>query len=273
MTEPARWQGEPETPLLQRILAAIRADIVSDYRFVAPRPIPWTELRAPPSETKIVLVTTGGLHRRDDRPFEALQRRLGDTSFRLVPHRARPEDLDLRAPYVDPKYTPRDPEVALPMAALERCCRARAAGGWSPEHVSFCGGVVEPFPGLAESVDALAPRLLEHGVGAAILLPTCSLCIQTTCVIAQQLEARGLATVSLSLIPELSAIVGAPRTLTVPFPFGAPCGDPGHGALHDAVLGEALTLLAEAQAPGEMRTSRQAWRRDVADVGDAAGSG
>jgi hypothetical protein len=94
-----------------------------------------------------------------------------------------------------------------------------------------------------------------------VLLPTCSLCVQTMCLVARELEGRGFATAVVSLIPELSEIVGAPRTLNVVFPFGAPCGDPQHTELHRAVLMEALELLTEAQQAGEARDSRNAWRR------------
>ena len=68
-------------------------------------------------------------------------------------------------------------------------------------------------------------------------------------------------TVSLTLIPELTRIVGAPRTLSVRFPFGAPAGDPGNAPMHRAVLLEALRLLLEAREPGTLRESILAWRR------------
>jgi hypothetical protein len=105
--------------------------------------------------------------------------------------------------------------------------------------------------------------LQEDGVGAVVLLPTCSICVQTVCVVARELEQQGFPTVVVSLIPELSEIVGAPRTLTVTFPFGAPCGDPHHADLHRAILLEALELLSEARQAGEVRATRQTWRRKV----------
>ena len=43
-------------------------------------------------------------------------------------------------------------------------------------------------------------------------------------------------------------------------PAGGPAGDPGNGALHEAVLAEALELLHGARAPGSQRTSELRWR-------------
>lgn len=82
---------------------------------------------------------------------------------------------------------------------------------------------------------------------------------------ARELESRGFPTVTVSYLPELSDIVGAPRTLTVHFPFGAPCGNPGHAELHRAVLLEALSMLVEAKEPGDIRASRNAWRKIPTD--------
>jgi hypothetical protein len=155
------------------------------------------------------------------------------------------------------------------MTALDQLARDGVVGSAAPRHASFCGGIVRPLPGLAHSTAQLAPMLEADGVTAAVLLPTCSLCVQTVCVLARELEGRGLPTVTISLLPELSSILGAPRTLTVPFPFGAPCGDPGNRALQQDVLREALELLAQPLAPGAMIASRHPWRRS----GDALAGG
>jgi D-proline reductase (dithiol) PrdB len=256
------------TPLLQRIFESIREGWDPEFTFLAADTIPWTSPSASLADTRVALISTGGLHVMGDEPFRTMEEPLGDTSFRVIPHGTESGGLDLKAPYVDKKYIANDLEVALPMKALERLHSEGLIGPPAACHYSFTGGIVRPLPGLAESADRLADILREDGAGACVLLPTCSLCVQTVSVVARELESRGFPTVTVSLIPELSEIVGAPRTLTVHFPFGAPCGNPGNGGLHRAVLLEALTLLVEAKSPGEMRASNNAWRGSPSDDAD-----
>ena len=81
-------------------------------------------------------------------------------------------------------------------------------------------------------------------------------------MLARSLEAGGLATVALTMIPELTELVGAPRALAVRFPFGAPFGDPGGASLQRSVLSEALALVDRVAEPGRVRESVARWREE-----------
>ena len=262
MSEPERRY---RTPLLNRVFEALREGWDSEFEFFTADTIPWADPPAPLAEARVALISSGGLHLKGDEPFRTMEDPMGDTSYRVIPHGTGSDGLALDAPYVDEKYVKHDLEVALPMRALDRLHEERRVGPPAANHFSFTGGIVHPLPGLAESAEKLAAILREDGTDAVLLLPTCSLCVQTVSVVARELESRGIPTVTVSLIPELSEIVGAPRTLTVHFPFGAPCGNPGNPELHRAVLSEMLDLLGGAKAPGEIRASGNAWRASPAD--------
>ena len=249
---------------LERIRQAIRERHDPAFDFVVGGPLPWQPLTNALAATRVALVTTGGMHLRSDAPFATERERFGDTSFRWVPHGARPRELELAAPYVDANHAARDPEVALPMRALERLHREGRVGRPAARHGIFCGGIVRPRPGLDESAAELLAGLTDDGAGAALLLPTCSLCVQTVSLLARALETGGLATVTVSMLPELTARVGAPRTLAVRLPFRATSGAQDNHALHRAVLGEALGLLETCEQPGEIRPSGLAWRKPPA---------
>lgn len=260
-----RFDGELRTPFLRQLVELLRAEKDPRFAFLQRRPIPFRALHVPLARARVALLTTAGLHLAGDRGFRVLEEPFGDASFRVVPHGAPAAELDLQALYVDRKYTVDDPEVALPRRALEALARAGKIGSAAPRHYSFCAGLLRPYPGLRESVEALRPMLAEDGVDAVVILPTCSVCVQTVALLAGELEQRGLATVALSMLPELSEIVGAPRTLTVRFPYGAPCGDPHHPELHEAVLLEALELLESCESAGEVRASQHLWRERPAN--------
>jgi hypothetical protein len=165
---------------------------------------------------------------------------------------------------VDRRYIPQDPEVALPLRALEEVHGEGRCGPPAARHVSVSGGIVRPLPGVGETAQAVAKIFREDGTGVVVLLPSCPLCIQTVCILARELESRGFPTVCVTLLPELSRIVGAPRSLAVRFPFGAPCGNPGNSALQRAVLSEALDLLFEAREGECLVASTLTWHRPPA---------
>ncbi len=252
-----------DDPFLQRIFDTFRAEVDEQFHFVEPGAVPWAKPPMTPAATRVALVSTAALHLAGDEPFRSATERLGDPSYRIVPRGTPPFAFDLEAPYVDRRHVARDPEVALPLAALEALHRAGVTGEPAPRHASFSGGIVHPWPALADPARETADIFVEDGVGAVVLIPTCPLCVQTVALLARAYEERGLPTVTLTLLPELTGIVGAPRALSVRFPFGAPCGEAGNGAMHQAVLRETLALLVEAREPGTLREATLRWRRTM----------
>ena len=63
------------------------------------------------------------------------------------------------------------------------------------------------------------------------------------------IEDAGIATVSLSLLPEVTRKVRPPRSMFVPFRFGYPLGEPFNKALQGNIILKSLELLLEANLP------------------------
>ena len=63
------------------------------------------------------------------------------------------------------------------------------------------------------------------------------------------IEASGIPTVSLSMIPDLTRAVGVPRLAGIGYPMGRPLGLPHDAAGQRAVLRAVLDLLSTAHAP------------------------
>ena len=62
-------------------------------------------------------------------------------------------------------------------------------------------------------------------------------------------EASGIPTVSLSMIPDLTRAVGVPRLAGISYPMGRPLGRPHDADGQRAVLRGALDVLATARGP------------------------
>jgi hypothetical protein len=73
------------------------------------------------------------------------------------------------------------------------------------------------------------------------------------CLIAAELERRGIATTSLTALPEVTRKVGVPRALAVPYPLGYPLGLPHDVALQTRILASAFALLRESGPPPVVR--------------------
>ena len=73
------------------------------------------------------------------------------------------------------------------------------------------------------------------------------MCHQTVGLIAGELERRGIATTSVTMLKEVTRKVRTPRALAVPYPLGYPLGKPGDPALQIRILRAAFALL---DAPG-----------------------
>lgn len=73
------------------------------------------------------------------------------------------------------------------------------------------------------------------------------------CLIAAELEGRGIATTSVTALPEVTRRVGIPRALSVPFALGYPLGLPHDAALQTRILAAAFALLRAGGPPPVVR--------------------
>ncbi|MFQ5400075.1 MAG: hypothetical protein ACE5E7_10805 [Anaerolineae bacterium] len=78
-------------------------------------------------------------------------------------------------------------------------------------------------------------------------------------VLARTLEAAGLATILVTMMPYWAEKVGVPRTLAVEFPFGHTLGQPGNNDQQMRVLRQALTVLETVESPGVIIHSDETW--------------
>jgi len=77
------------------------------------------------------------------------------------------------------------------------------------------------------------------------------MCHQTVGLIAGELESRGIATTTVTMLREITAKVRTPRALAVPYALGYPLGKPGDPELQTRIIRAAFALL-EAPGPGPL---------------------
>jgi hypothetical protein len=84
------------------------------------------------------------------------------------------------------------------------------------------------------------------------------------------LEARGLPTVALSMIPELTRAVGVPRLAGISYPMGRPLGRPHDSDGQRAVLRAMLELLPVAEGPDTYVELPFVWPESAAQARNAS---
>lgn len=85
-------------------------------------------------------------------------------------------------------------------------------------------------------------------------------------VLARFIEAAGIPTVVVTMMPSLSVALGSPRIVGVEFPFGHPFGMPHAPAMQRRVLDTAVTLLSGASVFGTRIDVDLAWPQATRDA-------
>ena len=134
---------------------------------------PWTPLPRPVSQCKLALVTTAGLHRRGDRPFESKPGR-GDYSFRAFPSSTPAAELLQSHASIgfDRTGIQRDLNVAFPLDRVRELAERGAVGSLAPTYYSFIGALRDPSGVQRESGPEVARRLLADGVEVVLITGT-----------------------------------------------------------------------------------------------------
>jgi len=140
-----------------------------------PGVIPFTPLAKPLRECTVALISTAGVARNDDRPFDQEGERRdpwwGDPSFRVIPLGTTEKDARLYHMHIDPRFGESDLDVVLPMRRLEELSREGVVGRPAPTHYSTMGYILEPSELVEKTAPAIAERMRAESVDAAALVP------------------------------------------------------------------------------------------------------
>jgi D-proline reductase (dithiol) PrdB len=137
--------------------------------------IPFKALSKPLSECTVALVSTAGIARNDDRPFDQDGERRnpwwGDPSFRVIPLGTSEPDVRLYHLHIDPRFGQADLDVVLPMRRLAELAQEGIVRQPAARHYSIMGYILEPDALVGETAPAIAELMRADGVDAAALVP------------------------------------------------------------------------------------------------------
>ena len=142
------------------------------YPFVRPAGIPWASLQKPLGECRLALVTTAGVHRVDQPPFDMADP-AGDPTYRAFPAATPRTLLTITHDYYDHAAADRDLNVVLPLDRVREAVAEGIVGALCPA----CYGLMGHIDGRhvvtlrSRIAPEVADRLLADGADAVLLAP------------------------------------------------------------------------------------------------------
>ena len=135
---------------------------------------PWTPMRKPLSESRVAMVTSAGLHLRDDKPFITELHGGGDSSYRVLPRRTPVADIIQSHVSIgfDHASIYRDINVTYPIDRLEELCEQGVIGSLADNYYSFMGALRDTSTVFNETGPEVARQMLDEGVEVVLLTPT-----------------------------------------------------------------------------------------------------
>jgi D-proline reductase (dithiol) PrdB len=152
-------------PFLEKIFTSL-------YRPRELDEVPWTAVKKPLRNSKIAIVTTAGVHHRDQNPFDMTDPD-GDPSFRVLDVTRPVEDFVITHDYYDHTDADLDINIVFPVERLREFEKAGIIGSFSDTHYGFMGHVLGRHIDTIVKVKApeVAERLKSDGVDAVLITP------------------------------------------------------------------------------------------------------
>ena len=124
------------------------------YRWVVNEDTPWTPFTKPLSECKVALISSGGIHHKDQVPFHFKD----DVSYYRIPKDVNMKDLRISHFGYRTDDAQKDPNCVFPIERLHELEAEGVIGEFADPAYTFMGGTYS-----ARKVrDELAPRLVEE---------------------------------------------------------------------------------------------------------------
>jgi len=235
------------------------------YRWAHNIDTPFQPLKKPLAQSRVAIITTAARFdptKGDQGPGAAYN---GSAKFFQVYDGDTSQQHDLRISHIayDRAHTTAtDMGTWFPLPQLHRLARGGRVGSVAPR---FFGAPTNRSHRVTVETDApeILARCKADGVDAAVLIPNCPVCHQTTTLVARHLEANGISTVVMGCAKDIVEHAGAPRFLFSDFPLGNSAGKPHKAASQAFTFELALKVLESAPAARTTVQSPLRWSDDA----------
>ncbi|MGZ3598627.1 MAG: glycine/sarcosine/betaine reductase selenoprotein B family protein [Ktedonobacterales bacterium] len=129
------------------------------------RCIPYTPRRRELREATFAVVTTAGVHLREQEPFNLE----GDNSWQLIPGDVRADQLKVTHGHYDHRHADQDINCVFPIDRLRELAAEGIIGGVGDKHLGFMG-YTQQLRDLYERAAPEMAKIVERSRADAVLL-------------------------------------------------------------------------------------------------------
>jgi len=175
--------GKSKMPFFSRAKNRIIAKLTTRFLFLARKStdafspietkgVPWTPVSKPLAECKVAVVTTAGVHHRDQPQFDMMDPD-GDPTFRVIDVNRPVRDLMITHDYYDRSDAERDINIVFPIQRLREFELKGLIGHVAGIHYGFMGHTRGPHVQTLTNQTApeAARRLKTDSVDVVLLTP------------------------------------------------------------------------------------------------------
>jgi D-proline reductase (dithiol) PrdB len=134
--------------------------------------IPWTPVTTALENSKIAVVTTAGVHHKDQEPFN-MKDRDGDPSYRIIDITRPLSSVMITHDYYDHSDADRDINIVFPVERLKEFAKEGVIGNVADFHYGFMGHITGKhiLTLINKSAPEVADRLKKENVDIVLLTP------------------------------------------------------------------------------------------------------
>lgn len=151
---------------------SLSGKVAEKYNALENRDIPWEPVKKLLSNCKIAIVTTAGVHHRDQKPFDMTDKD-GDPTYRIIDVRRLVTDLIITHDYYEHSDAARDINIVFPIDRLKECEQELLIGKVADTHYGFMGHIdgrhIQML--IKESAPDVAQKLKADHVDVVLLTP------------------------------------------------------------------------------------------------------
>ncbi len=161
--------------LISKIIArfpSLATEFVDAYEPWVSEDIPWTPVTKDLAKSTIAVVTTAGVHHRDQEPFNMTDRD-GDPSYREIDFRRPLSSLMITHDYYDHADADRDLNVVFPLERLKEFEQEGLIGRVADRHYGFMGHITgRHIPTLiGKTAREVAQMIRNDSIDIVLLTP------------------------------------------------------------------------------------------------------